>query len=319
MWKAFVREYLCFTRKERIGVLMLLALIVICTILPFFFHLMVPQKKIDNADFEKEISSLKMIPADSLDNFQDYKYESRAYNINKPFYKNEKEVRVENFYFDPNTTTAAEWARLGIRPKTVATIQKYLAKGGHFYKADDIKKIWGLRENDIRRLLPYVRLNNQPGYPPNFTSDNVIKTHYPPKPLADPVDISSADTNLFISLPGIGGKLAGRIVKFRDRLGGFNSVEQVGETFGLPDSTFQKIKSRLYLKDRVIKKININTATVEEMKVHPYIRYVIANAIYQYRLQHGNFNTITDIQNVIPVTADIYKKLFPYLTVDPIQ
>jgi competence ComEA-like helix-hairpin-helix protein len=115
-------------------------------------------------------------------------------------------------------------------------------------------------------------------------------------------------------LPGIGSKLAVRIVTFREKLGGFYSVEQIGETYGLPDSTFQKIKQYLKLDNSSVKKININTASIDEMKTHPYIKYSIANPIIAYRNEHGAFSKIEDIKKVMAVTDEIYKKIAPYLT-----
>lgn len=129
------------------------------------------------------------------------------------------------------------------------------------------------------------------------------------------VDVNLADTTAFIALPGIGSKLSQRIISFRDKLGGFYSIEQVGETYLLPDSTFQKIKPRLVITKTVIKKININTASIEEMKLHPYLRYNVANAIFQYRQQHGNFNSVEDIKKIMLVTEDIFNKALPYLTI----
>jgi len=119
----------------------------------------------------------------------------------------------------------------------------------------------------------------------------------------------------FISLPGIGSKLAARIVAFREKLGGFYKVEQVAETFALPDSTFQKIKSRLIISHVDIKKLNINIATIDELKAHPYLRYNIANAIVQYRTQHGNFSSISDIKKIMMITEEIFNKAAPYLSV----
>ena len=117
-----------------------------------------------------------------------------------------------------------------------------------------------------------------------------------------------------IALPGIGSKLAARIITFREKLGGFYSLDQVGETYGLPDSTFQKIKQWLKLENALVKKININTATVDEMKFHPYIKYSLANPIVAYRNEHGPFSRIEDIKKVMAVTEDVYKKIAPYLT-----
>ena len=61
--------------------------------------------------------------------------------------------------------------------------------------------------------------------------------------------------------------------------------------------------------------LNINTASVDELKLHPYIRYALANAIVQYRTQHGKFTGISDIKRIMIVTEELYTKLAPYLTV----
>ena len=117
-------------------------------------------------------------------------------------------------------------------------------------------------------------------------------------------------------MPGIGHRLANRIVNFRDKLGGFYTVDQVAETYALPDSTFRKIKNRLVLPNPSVKHININTATVDELKMHPYIRYNLANAIVQFRVQHGKFSDAGGIKKIMMVTDEIYNKLEPYLSVE---
>ena len=89
----------------------------------------------------------------------------------------------------------------------------------------------------------------------------------------------------------------------------------MAETYALPDSTFQKIKDKLVIDNPSVKKININTATVDELKVHPYIRYNIANAIVEYRNQHGNFTAISDLKKIMMITDDIYNKAELYLSV----
>ena len=237
-------------------------------------------------------------------------YDDTRYSSEKNYYTKSK---GEVFYFDPNTATVSDWMRLGIREKTAETIQKYISKGGHFYKPDDIGKIWGLHKDDIDRLLPYVRIEDNEKDVANKSTGFVSAYNKPPVQV---VDINVSDTAAFISLPGIGSKLAQRIIAFREKLGGFYSVEQVKETYGLPDSTFQKIKSKLILSGSAVKHININTATLDEMKTHPYIRYNLANAIIQYKNQHGNFSSVTDLKKIMLVTDDIFNKVSPYLTVN---
>jgi competence protein ComEA len=318
MWRRFVHDYLSYSNKERAGIFLVLGLIVLCIFIPFLYPYLRHTKQYDQSKFKNEMAQLKLLKADSS---ADKKYSAKNVdedNINEFTQPSEKnyypKAPPEVFYFDPNTATPNEWKRLGVKDKTVENIQKYLSKGGHFYKPEDISKIWGLHPDDIKRLLPYVSIaQSKPDYAQN--NPQIKQASYVPKTI-QPLDINDSDTTAFIALPGIGSKLAQRIINFRDKLGGFNSVEQVGETFGLPDSTFQKIKNRLILSNVPVRKININTALLDEMKTHPYIRYNVANAIIQYRTQHGNFSSIGDLKKIMIVTDDIYKKIEPYITIE---
>lgn len=318
MLKKFAAEYFIFTKKERVGILVILTLILVFTLLPFLFPYFITEKKYDHTAFEKEIAALKIKQTDSSQKFQKKDFDkenSPSYNraSEKNYY--EAPVKASLFYFDPNTLSGEGWKKLGIREKTITTIQNYISKGGKFYKPEDISKIWGLHKDEVQRLLPFVSILQQtiPVYPEKKIFDNKSNPKIIYKII--PVDINTADTTAFIALPGIGSKLANRIINFRDKLGGFYKVEQVAETFALPDSTFQKIKANLILTRATVKKININTATLDEMKIHPYIRYNLASAIVQYRLQHGVFLTISDIKKIMMVTEEIYLKLAPYLSV----
>jgi competence protein ComEA len=284
---------------------------------PFFLQLLSEPEPIDQTSFEKEIAQLNLQEQDSSteSTFRSYQENSHYYQPSEKNYYNNA-GRGELFYFDPNTISVDEWKRLGVREKTANTIRNYISKGGHFYKPEDIGKIWGLHEDEVQRLLPYVRIegksapvnNRYSGWENNKTNEKPINTIVP-------LDVNRSDTAAFIALPGIGSKLAARIVAFREKLGGFYKVEQLAETYGLPDSTFQKIKSRLFIGNAAVKKLNINIATVEELKVHPYLRYNVANAIVQYRTQHGNFASVSDIKKIMMITDEIYEKAEPYLTV----
>ncbi|MEI9956450.1 MAG: helix-hairpin-helix domain-containing protein [Ferruginibacter sp.] len=316
MWKQLIASYFSFTKKERTGIFVVLFLILAFALLPFLYPLFIKPKKVNAADFEKEIAILKIKQQDSTNRFVQKNYDDDNYQTyNQPSEKNyyNKTPKGELFNFDPNTATTADWQRLGVRDKTIATIQNYLNKGGHFYKPEDIGKIWGLHPDEIERLTPYVQIAPKENNYPQKTYET--KTYDKPKYTATIIDVNSADTTAFIALPGIGSKLAQRIINFRDKLGGFYKTEQVAETFGLPDSTFQKIKSRLSISSTSIKQININTATVDELKAHPYLRYNLANAIVQYRTQHGNFAAVSDIKKIMVITDEVYGKVAAYLTV----
>jgi competence protein ComEA len=315
MSKQFISSYFNFTKKERTGTIVLLVLILLFTLAPLVYPFFIKTKKEEVAVFRNEINALKIKKPDTPAprTYNNYDDNTSGYYSSAAGSRNNKPVKGELFYFDPNTATAADWQRLGVRDKIIATIQKYTSKGGHFYKPDDISKIWGLHQDEVERLLPYIQIA--------ANENNHLQQKYEPKKFDKPVytpsiiDINIADTVALIALPGIGNKLAQRIINFRDKLGGFYSTEQIGETFGLPDSTFQKIKTRFIISNTSVKLFNINTATVDEMKTHPYIRYALANAIVQYRTQHGNFAAVTDIKNIMTVTEAQYSKAAPYLGV----
>ena len=322
-WHQFVKDYLNFTRKERTGILVIIALIVFSVFIPDLI-----KKDAGSNSIQSDTSWLAAIKRleihDSVFSKHDYRKDDDEntypyqYDRKKNDYYESNAVTGELFFFDPNTTSAAEWKRLGLKDKTIQTIQNYLSKGGHFYKPEDLQRVYGLHKDQYDRLLPYVKIEAK-----SLASNEQIvlsKPNSEPQPTRNAtnkyssVDINTGDTSAFISLPGIGSKLASRIVAFRDRLGGFYSIDQIGETYGLPDSTFQKIKQYLKLDNPSVKKININTATADELKAHPYIRSALANPIVAYRNEHGAFSKIEDIKKVMAVTDEIYKKVLPYLS-----
>ena len=127
-----------------------------------------------------------------------------------------------------------------------------------FISRKTFKKIYGLREDEYERLKPYIKIeSNISKANDNFVSFKSKEEIQSVKTYAarySIIDVNIADTTAFISLPGIGSKLATRIVNFRDKLGGFYSIDQIGETYGLPDSSFQKIKQYLKLDNPSVKK-----------------------------------------------------------------
>jgi len=318
-WKEFVKDYLLFTRRDRIAIFVILGLLLLIFFLPDIVSRkgnanpvtadtswIAVMKKLELKEANKEFTSNQYTD----DNSRNYQYDRSTGNYTK--------TKAELFYFDPNSLSTEGWQKLGLRDKTIRTIQNYLSKGGHFKKPEDLQKIYGLFPDEYERIVPYVKIEspgettNQKEFADKTPNETQLTKPYTPR--YSIIDINVADTIAFIALPGIGSKLAARIVNFRDKLGGFYSISQLGETFGLPDSTFQKIKQYLKLENTSIRKININTATVDELKAHPYIKWSIANPIVAYRTEHGPFGKVEDIKKVMAVTDEIYSKTAPYLT-----
>ena len=313
MGNEIVKDYFNFTKKERSGIIWLILIVIFISLGSFFHSHFTKKSSFDSAEFKHEIALLKedSSPGNGHKSF-DNEYDN-DYSLPD---KDRAEIKTETFFFDPNTISETEWMRLGIREKTAKTILKYVSKGGKFYKPEDLQKIWGLRKSDVERLLPYVRIKKVEKKYEEYPKREYDKNSFTTFKSISKVEINDADTSAFIALPGIGSKLSQRIIAFREKLGGFYSVDQVGETYFLADSTFQKIKPYLFLKNNSVHRININTAGVDEMKAHPYIKYNLANAIVEYRKQHGNYQSVEAIKKIMMVTDEIYKKVAPYLSIE---
>jgi len=318
MFKKLISDYFSFTKKERTGIIVLLVLIIISIIIPFLYPLFIHQKPVSDAAFKNQMAALVIKQIDTANKYAKKNYDdddNRSYREGNDKDKYSKQPKGALFTFDPNTLDEAGWQRLGIRDKTIATIQKFVSKGGKFYKPEDLSKIWGLHEDEVKRLLPFVQIANTKAaiYPEKKPYET--KVYEKPAYSHNIIDINTADTTALIALPGIGSKLSQRILVFRDKLGGFYTIDQIGETFGLRDSVFQLIKSRFTISNAPVHQININTATLDELKAHPYLRYAVANAIIQYRTQHGNYAAVEDIKKIMLVTDEVYGKAAPYLKV----
>lgn len=245
----------------------------------------------------------------------------------KPYYKRQDEDRGyhlesstsksftkgERFPFDPNTTTLQDWQRLGLNVRTSKTILNYVSKGGKFYRPEDLQRIWGLPEGFYEWVKDFIVIHSvEKRDSRQYDNSKPKYEREERKPVF--VNVNNADTTALIALPGIGEKLSARIIAFREKLGGFYSVEQIGETYGLPDSTFQKIKGRLQVDANEIRKLNVNTATKDELKTHPYIRWKLANTIVEYRNQHGAFKDLEELKNIVLIDEALYGQLRPYLS-----
>lgn len=301
-----LKTYFTFSKKERGGIIALLAILAAVWFIPV---LLVPEELFDEEGYAIFRHNMEQLQQQDAQRKQSKDSGSASSSFSSPS-SYTPHANTTIFYFDPNTLSPEGWQRLGIPDRTAETIQNFINKGGRFYKAEDLGKIYGLKKEDYKRLLPYVSIAAKENNSPPFHHNRNAKGH---NHHAEPVAINTADTTAFIALPGIGSRLANRIVSFREKLGGFYSVEQVAEVYGLSDSVFQQIKSRLQCNPGAIKKININTAGIDELKAHPYIKYQVGNAIIQYRLQHGNFQNRDDLKRVHPVSDHLLQKLEPYI------
>ena len=232
------------------------------------------------------------------------------------------------FPFDPNTIGRPEWLALGLSDRQIDGLERYKSKGGRFRTKHDLAKMYSLRPEQVEQLMPFILLPDsieRRTYPdrPKYAHDTTPR--WPKKeyvayerPTFRKVEVNTADTLSLVALPGIGPSFARGIVKYRDMLGGFHSLDQLNEVFVLkdkPDAVI-KLKELLVVDTLMMHRIPINTCTVEELAAHPYARWKIAKPLIAYRTQHGLFKQIADIKGCALVDEEVFRKLAPYLTLE---
>jgi competence protein ComEA len=289
-----IRQYFDFSEKEVNGFIVLIFLMVILLIAPFILERIIPSAHADSANDAKILDSMMAV------------MESE-----KPESNFKKAVL---FSFDPNTSTKEEFVKLGLRDYLAERIIKFKSKGGKFKTKSDLKKIYGFPETLYDELEPYISLPDSAAKPKTGngyqrTYDQKSETKKYPK-----FDINTADSNKLEKVYGIGFKTATRIIKYRDKLGGFISMDQLYEIWKLDSAVIYELQNKALVTPGFAPlKISINKAEFEELKNHPYIGYKLAKVIVSYRQQHGDFHMADQLKEIKIITEDEIKKLEPYL------
>lgn len=228
----------------------------------------------------------------------------------------ESQPRMPNlFYFDPNKAADSSLRSLGFSPLMATRIVRYREKGGKFLIKSDLLKIYGFDSSFYQRIHSFIRLPERlvlsqiKEKPP---AQHVLKA----KKVLEKFDLNRADTFQLKKIYGIGEKLSLRIVKYRDALGGFITMDQLKEVYGLDSLVIERLIENATLQnDFQVKKINLNTASEKQLGSHPYLSR-IAKALVSYRFQHGDFKTVDEIRNVTNIEAKTMEKIIPYLKVN---
>ncbi len=301
--KKFLTIYLTFSNRDKKGVLVLLVLLFFFIAAPYFIDYFEESAPTDFTQFEKDVRL-----------FQESNNSNNPKKGKEWCLKNKSDYAViEVFKFNPNNLPDEKWRKLGLREGQIKMIKHYESKGGTFRKKEDFQKMYCITPSEYKRLEPFIfipslskdtTLYAKKAFHKTFLRDNLI------------IGINTSDSATLTLLNGIGPGFASRIIKYRKRLGGFYKKEQLMEVYGLDSILYNKISDHLFIQDLDIQKININRATFEEFRKHPYIGYHIANLLVNYRKAHGMYKDVSEIKKIALVNEELYLKLANYITID---
>jgi competence protein ComEA len=307
MWK----DFFYFSKGQQFGIIVLLALIVLVTAvnssLPFFFS--VHENSDDSFLREAEEFKKSLFSRDSQfqvnrqRDFED-KYKKNGF---KQYEKENRQVTL--FLFDPNTADSATLLSLGIKPYAISNLLKYRSKGGRFRGSEDLGKVFGISTQKLDELKPFVTIKQIAIAKPDSIANRKSKAMQ-----SVVVELNSADTTLLMQVKGIGRGYAKGIVNFRRKLGGFTSVEQLKEVYGMRPENYERIVPFCRVSLDLIQKIRVNIATAEKLNSHPYLNFYQAKAIYELRRSKGRLHSVNDLKSIPELTTEDLKRVEGYLS-----
>lgn len=218
--------------------------------------------------------------------------------------------------FNPNRADSADFADMGLPGWMARNIVRYREAGGKFRSPDDFRKIYGLTEAQFDTLRPYISIA------PEDTARPVVPRLYVPPPDTDSlhrvlkyppgtiVDLNRADTTELKKIPGIGSGIARMIVGYRQQLGGYHHLEQLGEIH----LDYEQLRSWLRVDTTCITPIDANRASVSRLKRHPYINFYQARAIVEHRNKFGTLTGLHQFAFYEEFTPDDMERIRPYLS-----
>ena len=227
-----------------------------------------------------------------------------------------EDTPVSLFVFDPNKADSIELSRLGLPVHVVRNILKYRQKGGSFKTPGSFSRIYGLEQDLFEQLKPYIRIV-KPKVAESKKVDTVVLVKeskvkafkYPEGTL---VDVNVADTTELKKIPGIGSGIAKAIVVYRNRLGGFYSLEQLAEIEYITPSLMKWFK----LGEPLVRPLKINEVGLETLRAHPYLNFYQARIIVEHRRKKGSIKSLSQLSLYEEFTEKDLERLSAYFKFD---
>lgn len=311
MWK----DFFYFSKGQRVGIIVLLVLILLAIGVNYLMPLFFPIQQQDGRKFLSEVEQFKksLVSRDSLRQLEwqkqseerqrEFEEKYHSFAQNKPVKQTD---RYTLFSFDPNVLDSAGFVRLGLKPIIASNILKYRKAGGRYKTKEDFGKVYGIKPEKFKELESYIAI----------AEVKPILSDKPIKRTDIVVELNSADTTLLMQVKGIGRGYAKGIVRFRNQTGGFVSVDQLSEVWGMKPDNLERIRPFCKVNTDLVKKINVNTASAERFKSHPYFNFYQAKALYELRRKKGKLKDISELKELSEFNEETIQKIKPYLSFD---
>ena len=316
--KNIFRDFLTFNKRERNGVFILISIICVLVLYLNISSNFISEEQVDFTKFDNDVAAFQKTIKEK-ESLSEYP------KMVNPIMLDKENNKIERFIFNPNNLSSQDWSRLGLSDKQIKTIKNYESKGGKFRKKEDFKKMYCIKKEQYESLESYIQITSSAELSKKeektkaiFQDGKVENTNVlsPPKKESFAIiELNSADSAMLTTIKGIGAFYAKNIIKYRNSIGGFVSKQQLLEIWKFDQEKLDAIEKYIDIDESKIKKININTCEAADLK-NGYINWNVANAIVNYRKNHGKYQNVDEIKKTDLVDDETYRKIVPYLIVD---
>ena len=269
-----LKSYFQFTKSQRSGIIFLVLLCVMFQsayfLIDFKSSTNDSKEKQEWLAFQTEIDSLKQIKRDYIPKI---------------------------YPFNPNFITDFKGQKLGMSVSEIDRLLAFRKTNKYVNTPEDFQKVTKISDSLLNTMVPYFK------FPDWVTNKKEFKSKYKSfenkKEKIVILDINQATKEDLIKVYGIGPALSDRILKLKDLLGGFVSMEQMNDVWGLSPEVIENLNKNF--KVSVLPKVNkvdINNASIKELMLFPYFKYALAKAIVTYRSMNGDFKNNTDLTKI---------------------
>ena len=304
MWK----DFFYYSKSERKAVFAL-SFLIVCLLVAI---LLAPEKETVIAEeslAENVRTETDKVEADSFQRVVEHR-EKKAV-IKKTEAPSRKVVLAP---FDPNLADSIELLDLGLSPYVARNVLRYREKGGRFRTPESFARIYGLTEDQFETLRPYIRISEsfrQKTDTSTYVRRDTFAVVYK-YPKGTLVDVGVADTTELKKIPGIGSGISKAIVGYRNRLGGFYSLEQLREVRFVTPEMMEWFK----LDSISIRPLPVNRAGLDRLRNHPYLNFYQAKVILEHRKKHGEIKSLSQLSLYEEFTEKDLKRLSAYFSFD---
>ena len=271
-----IKSHFTFSKEQRNGIFLLLFLIVIFQCVYFFVDFSSEDTLINKeelSEFTKEIDSLRLIQLEK----------------SKP----------KIYPFNPNYITDFKGATLGMTNEEIDRLLAFREQNKWVNTIEQFQEVTKISDSLLNTISPYFKF-------PEWVTNPKPKTNATysynskPKTYAQKQDLNTATAQQLQKVNGIGKTFSDRIIKYRNKLeGGFIADVQLLDVYGLTPEVIEKITNQFTVKTpKAIQKINLNTATIDELVTIPHIDYDLAHNIIEQRQLREGYNSIIELTKV---------------------